>query len=221
MDHETAIQMKASERYVVGDLASHERDAFEEHFADCSRCIDDVWMATTFAANARAVFREQAQAQPAQAKPVPRKAFFKWLFVSPVPALAATAFAALIAYQNIVVIPGTKSPRSAVASVNLDGDTRAGLPKVAAGDALRVRMPFDHPSGGARVFVELMDTLGNSLSSGPVAAPAPNQPLDIYFPVRLAPGRYTVVVRSDKSGRAAEEIARSSFEVTAQETKSQ
>lgn len=216
MDHETAMQMKASERYVIGDLATHERDAFEDHFADCSQCMEDVWTASTFAANAKAVFRERAQA-----KPVPRKAFFEWLFASPVPALAATAFAALIAYQNIVVIPGTRSPRSAVASVSLDGETRAGLPKVPATDALRVQMPFDHPAGSGKVFVELTDTLGNSLSSGPVAAPAPNQPLDIYFPVRLSPGRYTVVARSDSSGRAAEEIARSSFEVTAQETKSQ
>lgn len=216
MDHETAIQMKASERYVIGDLEPHERDEFEDHFADCSRCMEDVWTASTFAANAKAVFRDRAQAKPAR-----RKAYFEWLFARPIPAFAAIAFAAFIGYQNMVVIPGTRAPRAAVASLNLDGETRAGLPKVAAADALRMRMPFDHPAGSGRVFVELKDTLGNSLSSGPVAAPAPNQPLDIYFPVRLSPGRYTVVVRSDNSGRAAEEIARSSFEVTAQETKSQ
>jgi hypothetical protein len=102
--------------------------------------------------------------------------------------------------------------------VTLDGETRAGLPQVRAADALRVQMPFDRPAGSATVFVELRDTLGNLVSKGAVATPGPNQPLDLYFPVRLSPGRYTVVVRADKAGQ---EIARSAFEVTFQETKTQ
>jgi hypothetical protein len=213
MDHETAIQMKASERYVIGDLSSTERDEFEEHFSDCSRCMDDVSMASSFAANAKAVFRERANARPA-----PRSMFFEWLFARPIPVFASIAFAAFIGYQNLVVIPETKAPRSIIASLTLDGDTRAALPQVKAADALRVQMPFDRPAAGAKVFVELMDTLGNSISKGAVPAPAPNQPLDLYFPVRLNPGRYTVVVRTDKAGQ---EVTRSSFEVTSQETKTQ
>ena len=207
MDHETAIQTKASERYAIGDLSSSERDAFEEHFSDCTRCLDDVSLASTFAANAKAVFRERAHA-----KPPPPNFFLHWLFAHPIPAFAAIAFAAVIGYQNMVVIPETKAPRSAVASLALDGETRAALPRVKTADVLRVQMPFDRP-GIAGVFVELMDTLGNSVSKGVVAAPAPNQPLDLYFPVRLNPGRYTVVVRADKAGQ---EIARSAFEVTSQ-----
>lgn len=215
MDHEIAIQTKASERYVLGDLSAEERDAFEEHFADCSRCMDDVSLASTFAANTKAVFRDRAQAKLA-----PRPAFLEWLFARPVPAFAAILFAAVIGYQNLVVIPETKAPRAAVALVMLDGETRAALPQVKAADALRVEMPFDRASTG-RVFVELMDTLGNRLSNGAVPSPAPNQPLDLYFPVRVNPGRYTVVVRADKDGRAGQEISRSSFEVISQETKTQ
>jgi hypothetical protein len=225
MDHETAIQTKASERYAIGDLSSTERDDFEDHFADCARCMDDVSLSSTFAANAKAVFRERAHASLAQ-----RSSFFSWLFARPIAAFAAIAFAAVIGYQNMVVIPETKAPRSVVASVTLDGETRSALPQVTAGDALRVQMPFERSKVGAllsgeqkvagelKVFVELMDTLGNSVSKGAVAAPGPNQPLDLYFPVRLNPGRYTVVVRADKAGP---EIARSAFEVTGQETKTQ
>jgi hypothetical protein len=216
MDHETAIQTKASERYVLGDLSSSERDAFENHFSDCTWCMDDVSLASTFAANAKAVFRERAHARP-----VPRSTFLHWLFTGPVPAFAAIAFAGVIGYQYIVVIPESKAPRSAVASVKLDGDLRGVLPKVKAGDALRVQVPFDragiaNDSVDLKVFVELTDTLGNSVSKGAVAAPGPNQPLDLYFPVRLNPGRYTVVVRADKAGQ---EITRSAIEVTSQETK--
>ena len=213
MDHETAIQTKASERYAIGDLSSIEREAFEDHFSDCAQCMDDVSLASTFAANAKAVFRERAQAKPA-----PSGTFLNWLFARPIAAFAAIVLAAVIGYQNIVVIPETKAPRSVVASVTLDGETRAALPRVKAADALRVQMPFDGPAGSAHVFVELTDTLGNAVSKGAVAAPGPNQPLDLYFPVRLNPGRYTVVVRADKAGP---EIARSAFEVTSQQTKTQ
>lgn len=220
MDHETAIQMKASERYVIGDLSSGERDAFEEHYSDCAKCMGDISMASTFAANAKAVFIERAQAQ-VQAKPAPRSSFFQWIFASPIPAFAAIAFAAVLGYQSMVVIPETKAPRSAIASVVLDGATRATPPRVKAADAVRVQMPFDQPAGGSKVFVDLMDTLGNRISNGTVAAPGPNLPMDLYFPVRLTPGRYTVVLRADQAGHAGQEIARSSFEVIAQETKTQ
>ena len=214
MDHETAMQTNASERYVLGDLPSHERDAFEEHFSDCSRCMEDVSMASMFAANAKAVFRERVHAKPA-----PRRAYLQWLFASPIPAFAAVVLAAVMGYQNIVVIPESKAPRAAIVSVTLDGETRSVLPQVKAGDALRVEMPFDRTAATGAVFAELMDTLGNRLSGGRVAAPGPNQPLDLYFPVRVHPGRYTVVLRADKDGRAGQEILRSSFEVTSQETK--
>jgi anti-sigma factor RsiW len=214
MDHETAIQNKASERYVLGDLPAGERDAFEEHFSDCTRCMEDVSLASTFAANAKAVFRDRAHARQA-----PRSTFLQWLFASPVPAFAAVVLAVVMGYQNLVVIPEGKAPRAAIASVTLDGETRSALPQVKAGDALRVQMAFDRAAGTGTVFTELMDTLGNRLSGGPVTAPGPNQPLDLYFPVKVRPGRYTVVLRADKDGRAGQEILRSSFEVTTQETK--
>lgn len=218
MDHEIAIQMKACERYVLGELSAEERDEFEDHFSDCTRCMEDVSLASMFAANAKAVFGDRVRATPA-----PRPRWWERLFASPVPAFAALGFAAIVAYQNLVVFPDSKSPRGAIAAVVLEGETRSSLPQVKPGDALRVQMPFDHPRDLAvtRIFVELMDTLGNRLSSGAVAAPAANQPLDLYFPVKIHPGRYTVVLRADRNGHAAEEISRSSFEVTSQETKAQ
>jgi methionine-rich copper-binding protein CopC len=215
MDHDTAIQTNASERYVARDLSSSEREEFEEHFSDCTRCMDDVSMASIFAANARAVFRDRALARPASRS----AAWLDWLFARPLPAFAAMAFAVFIGYQNLMVIPGMKAPRSVVASVSLDGETRAALPQVHAGEALRVQMPFDQAAAAGKLTAELTDTLGNRLSRGPVAAPQANQPLDLYFPVKLMPGRYTVVVRAEQPGRPPQELARSSFEVTSQETK--
>ncbi len=60
MDHETAVQTGATERYLLGDLTGEDRDRFEEHYFMCPECAEDVRALTVFAANAKAVFREEA-----------------------------------------------------------------------------------------------------------------------------------------------------------------
>src|SRR5713226_5380168 len=60
MDHETAVQTNAPERYFLGEMTGADRDGFEEHFFMCPECAEDVRALTVFAANARAVFREKA-----------------------------------------------------------------------------------------------------------------------------------------------------------------
>jgi hypothetical protein len=60
MDHETVVQINATERYFLGQLADADRDSFEEHYFTCPECAEDVRALTVFAANARAVFREKA-----------------------------------------------------------------------------------------------------------------------------------------------------------------
>src|SRR5262245_33990320 len=84
MDHEQATETNGPMKYVLGELATAERAEFEDHLADCSHCMNEVWMATTFAANAKAVFRDGAAA-PA---PASRRRRFQW---NPFPAFAFSA----------------------------------------------------------------------------------------------------------------------------------
>jgi hypothetical protein len=60
MDHETAVQLKATERYFLGELTGADLDGFEEHFFMCPECAEDVRAMTVFTANAKAVLREEA-----------------------------------------------------------------------------------------------------------------------------------------------------------------
>jgi hypothetical protein len=39
MSHDQAVSSQAAERYVLGELTSSERDAFESHFFDCAVCF--------------------------------------------------------------------------------------------------------------------------------------------------------------------------------------
>jgi hypothetical protein len=53
MTHDDAIETMAAERYILDDLGPAERDAFEEHFFDCTECTADVRDAATIADGVR------------------------------------------------------------------------------------------------------------------------------------------------------------------------
>jgi hypothetical protein len=53
MDHHEATKSMTAERYTLGELSPEERDAFEEHFFDCTECADEVRDAAKFAAGVR------------------------------------------------------------------------------------------------------------------------------------------------------------------------
>ncbi len=65
MDHEQAARTQAPARYLLGDLSASEREEFEEHFFTCRECAEELGAGAAFAANARAVFREQMRRSPA------------------------------------------------------------------------------------------------------------------------------------------------------------
>jgi hypothetical protein len=209
MDHNAAAQMNAPERYVIGDLSQADRDEFEEHFADCSICLEEVGTMSAFAANARAVFRDRA-ATPVPVKPS-RAWFFRWQFA--LPAFAAAALALFAVYQNTVTIPGLRAPQSFMPAVVLDGATRAALPRVPGGAPLRFQMAVPPAATGNRIWAEVSGDTGHVFSSGWVGVPASGEPLDVYFPIHLDPGRYAIILRAGTGGA---ELARNPFEITAE-----
>jgi hypothetical protein len=58
-DHVQAVQNQTADRYLSDLLSPAEREEFEAHYFECEVCADEVWLGQTFAANLRAVFREQ------------------------------------------------------------------------------------------------------------------------------------------------------------------
>jgi hypothetical protein len=57
MTHEEARKSNAAEAYILDDLNSTERDAFEEHFFDCTECTADVRDAVKVAGGIRTATR--------------------------------------------------------------------------------------------------------------------------------------------------------------------
>ena len=109
MNHSEAIKEMAAERYLLDELTAEEREAFEEHVFDCPECALDLRAGSVFITEAKVQLPElvsQSSAAAAQTAKRVRKSRWSFWFQ---PAFAVPVFAlllAIIAYQNIAVIPG-------------------------------------------------------------------------------------------------------------------
>lgn len=89
-EHRAAVDSKAAERYVLGEMEPAERDAFEDHFFDCIECSSDVRDETKFGAGVAT--DEASRVAP------PARRFGGW-------AVAASVLLASLAVENAVLIP--------------------------------------------------------------------------------------------------------------------
>lgn len=58
MDHQEALETRAAERYLLGELDAPARAKFEEHYFGCPQCAGEVKTSFQMAANLRAVLPE-------------------------------------------------------------------------------------------------------------------------------------------------------------------
>jgi hypothetical protein len=109
MDHDEAVRLKATERYLLEELDADQREEFEEHLFDCQECAVDVRAGAMFVEQSKAALAETPVSAP---KPEPNKSsagrsnegWFSWLRpVFAVPVMAVLL--AVIGYQNFIQIP--------------------------------------------------------------------------------------------------------------------
>jgi anti-sigma factor RsiW len=122
MNHDEAMQEMATERYLLDELSTELREAFEEHMFDCQECAFDVRAGNVFLTEAKvqlpAIVASAEAAEPARpqaspdANPAPRKPKKPWWSFLAAPAFAVPAFAMLlgvVAFQNVSTIPALRS----------------------------------------------------------------------------------------------------------------
>jgi hypothetical protein len=105
MNHDQAIREQAVERYLLGELPGDARARFEEHFFDCALCAADLKDGALFVDGLRLDPQPLGLPKPkmhlvANRNPAP------WLRPWLAPALAASLL--VVAYQNILVLPGLR-----------------------------------------------------------------------------------------------------------------
>ena len=228
MEHEQAVRNLAVESYLLGEMTGAEREAFEEHYFECSVCAEDVRSASRFIAEMKEVLaaeRTESATFPVPEMHLPARAASgrRWLaWLQPQFAAAAILILSAVAgVESLSTIPGLRrqideasAPRIVKPQV-LRPQTR-GTPSVvtvAPGEAalltLDLDIPASSPSAGIRFVIKsndgraVLEIHGNSVPVGePVLLSVPR--LD------LPAGRYDLVVEAIPSGQ---ELGRYPFEL--------
>jgi len=220
MDHGQAVEQMAAERYLLNELTSEQRDAFEEHVFDCHDCALDLRAAAAFMEEAKVQLPTlAAAAAPPAINAVKRRSRWEGWFSFGRPAFAVPAFAALLAvigFQNFVTLPALRSQADSprlMAWTPLHGATRGGTASVTADRKQGVALPIDvSPEPGAGPYAsysfDLIDPQGKTAWTGSMAAPASGdgqgQRILLAVPgALLKNGSYTVAVSgvADNGGR--------------------
>jgi Putative zinc-finger len=242
MDHDDAIRIAASERYLLGTLDEAEREAFEEHYFDCVECAEDVRTGAAVMAAAGTL-----PAEPAQVREPARQVGEKRAGAAARHAARARArgrvrhgrtYAAalgglaaglcIVAYQGFVVIPRLESRAESAESIQSVPSafltlsrSEAPVIAVAAQDrhlALTLSRSWDRPFAAYRV--SLQDSSGRAVLAETLPArpadPAGTGELDVLLPLRgLVAGSYVLVVEGKDGAPAsgAAPVARYAFEL--------
>lgn len=235
MNHKKALETKASERYLLGEMSDLERHLFEEHFFLCEECAEDVETGIGFHESARAVFAEYPpkvkETKEEHTSPEGRRGaevwqeqngWFDWLRpASLIPLAASVSLAFMVGYQSLVTIPTLRklAAPAVVTPAVLMPATRGDLPGLtvpASGAPLAVSL---YPSASvSRVAYELKRHDGTIVHSGNGPAPAAGAPLVLFFPTESLKqaGEYTVLLRDASAGQPGPVFGEYRFEIKKQ-----
>lgn len=213
MDHADAVRMKATERYLLGELTPREYEAFEEHFFECPECAADVRLGFQFGDAAKAVFGEDPQLVYGREK-VSKHRWLAWMRPLPLAQAACVALVALIGYQNLVSIPQLRSAATAVPepevvpSVVLAPSSRGVAPAVmvpAGAHSFHLALDVRPVSHFEKYGCELRSSSGASLWKVPIGTLDPEVGIHLSVPAKaLLPGSYEAVVFGIGTGETTE-----------------
>ena len=215
MDHQTAVKIQATEKYILGELTAVEREEFEEHLSDCSRCMEDTHTADVLAVNMREVFQDRAE----HAAVSRRTGWLDLLRLRPVPVLAFSgamniALLAFLVYGAARVVPSLESRLSdyetphASASFAVRGVSRgAGDVFTISKSATYANLRFDLPQHYSNYYYSIEGPAGRVQRRGALQVPADADILNVTIPTAaLAPGDYNVKVTGSEGGTQRDEI---------------
>ena len=202
MNHETAKQNLAVERYLLEEMTDEERNEFEEHYFTCSECAREVTTSHAFVSNLKAD-RDYRISGPVWKPWLELLRPPAWLTPPVLQPVLAALFVAVIGVQNIYQLPALRhqlaeslAPRP-VNDVVLRAATRAaaGEIRLAAGADLLLTTVLETQTTSASYSARVESEVGRTMLN--VAGPF--QPkasiLQILIPrANLASGSYALVI---------------------------
>jgi hypothetical protein len=227
MEHTEAVQLKAAERYLLGELSSEVREQFEEHFFSCAECAREVGVGATFIDAAREVL--SSDEVTARAPRTARREARGWLAPWLRPAFAVPALAMLllvVAYENVIVMPRMRSALSeanapqtlswfSLMAENSRGGTQQKI-SVPRGRPFSVFVDIPRESHFASYAYDLETESGTLVRSWTTSSEETGKAMQVLIPPSLLkPGKYVLVVRGwgapEEAGTSKVDVARYPF----------
>jgi hypothetical protein len=223
MDHETAVQLQAAERYVLEEFSPKERADFEEHFFGCPGCADEVRSATLLAANTKVVLKEAALDEENARKAVAERANRRnrLRFFWPLTASAALNLA-LLAALGLARWHPAELPAS---GIEPQFYRSFGVPAASRSAIASFSLPAGSRFFGARFDLmagqhfesfeyQILDSAGTPRFGRSLPSPGgENSEMELAVPIAsLAPGEYVLVLRGVQQGQFTE-ISRARFSI--------
>jgi hypothetical protein len=207
MDHNEAITIQATEKYLLDELAPETREQFEEHLFGCNQCALDVRTAAMFVEQSKIVLNapQPARAPAGEAS----RGWMAWLR----PAISVPVMAGLLAvigYQAANQSPSLASGPQLVSSLSLVTANARGESAQAftlpAGKPLVVFVDVPPAAQVVSYAADFRNSSGAVLWTLPISAQAAKDTLTLEIPaVSGSAGPYSLVIRAlDASGQSSE-----------------
>jgi hypothetical protein len=216
MEHSEAIQLVATEKYLLDELPTDLREQFEEHLFGCHECAMDVRSASAFVEQGKAALAEP-EPVTVRDKDKSRPGFFGWWR----PAFAIPAMAVLllvIGYQNLVTFPHlTRAVKQMkflpATTLHLSTYGTSQIPVHQGEDfLLSVIVPPGHPYEAYKA--DLQNPAGG-ITSVPISPSDDTWPIQVSA-TNLQSGSYTLTVYGITASDQDEKIGSASFQLQIQ-----
>jgi hypothetical protein len=227
MDHSEAVTKRLAESYLLGELTPEQREAYEEHYFNCSECAQEIQAGAMLVANVKEVLREEPSPRVAADSVRGHAGWLSFPWLRPAYSMAAlVVLLGVLVYQNAVIIPGLKSELNA-GSAPRTLASFSFIPQGSRGaDSLVIRAAASQPYG---VYVDIpangdftsyvctiQSESGVVDLSVPVSAAQAKETVQLLVPGSLLrPGKYVLVVRGNRAtgntSEAGSEIVRYPF----------
>jgi hypothetical protein len=228
MEHSEAVQLKAAERYVLGELSGDLRTQYEEHYFGCPECAEDLKLAAAFVENTRAVLESGPVTGSARVPMAtePRSWSSGWFARLLRPSFAVPVFALLllcVGYQSLIVIPHLKSasigPQTLPSYSLITANSRGGEPPtitVSANKPFSLYIDIPPEKQFPLYVCEFVNASGATEYSLNISGQEAQNSVQLLIPpATLKSGNYAVVVRGlatpESAVSSGTEIARYPF----------
>jgi hypothetical protein len=204
-----------AERYLLGELNTIDRDAYEEHLFSCDACFEQVKVGTEFVAHLRHIGTEDPQAPL-----VP--GFMSRIMASATQPLTIGLFGCLLFAGGVVThqrseISHLKEPRAEMRSVLTGiahGSSDTNLIKAPRNSALSLNVEYTPRGEFISYGVQILSSSGKVLHAVALPETQVGTTASIALPAdALRPGQYSMVVSGRRSDGTQEEVGHGGFEL--------